>query len=1000
MCRRVATPDGSAPDVCEVRWTGRSVRFLAAGSGWLGWSAVTSPSPSGSARRDVVTALLVSHDGARWLPAVLDGMAAQTRAPDRVVAVDTGSQDDSPRLVRERLGAEVLVEAPATSSWGSAVTAGLSSLPDDASPDAPEEWVWLLHDDSAPAPDALERLLAAAEADPGAAILGPKLREWPSLRRLLEVGVTISGTGRRETGLERGEYDQGQHDRVRDVLAVNTAGMLVRRSVLVELGFDDRLPVHGTDIDLGWRAARAGHRSVVVPDAVVFHAEAAHRGVRPHPVGGRHHRRAERSAALYTLLVNGSLPSLPFRLVRLLLGSLLRVLGLLLVRAPVEAGDELLALVGTYLRPWRIVAGRLARRRTARVSSREVRPLLAAPWVPYRHGLDLVTDVTSALVLQAGDVNAARKQRRLAGAETGPVADEAENLPEDTGLVARLVRSPVAWTFTLLVVLAVLAFRGLYGTGLLTGGALLPAPASALDWWRTYLSSHHDIGAGSSAPAAPYLLPLAVLGTVLLGKAWLVVDLVFLLAVPLAAWGAFRFLRQVTGSRPMSLWGAVAYGVLPVVTGAVPQGRLGTVAAALLLPWLAHAAVFLREGETPDRRRRAAWRTTLLLALVAAFVPLAWVLALLVAVAALAARVRSRGSAGSLALLVAVPLVGSAVLLLPWTVATWAHRGVGSLLLEAGLPAPRLAEQLTRWDALTGRPGDGAPAWIGVGLLLAALAALARPDTRPQVLRAWTVLVLALVVTAGLAPVSIVPAGGTVDQPLYLGFPLLVAQAAGVTAAALAGTGIRRRLAGTSFGWRQPAGVAVVAVAAVTPLVSAAWWLWHGSADPLDRGRATTIPTYMTDALADDPDRGVLVVRGTATTGFAFQVLHGPGLRLGDDSVLPTTAEQAGLGRLVENLATAPEAADVSALAHRGVGFVYAPAPADVGLVGNLDSVSGVTTGSATVPGARAWQLQPPASRAGLDEATDPARPWLLAVQGAALVLVAVLAAPTRKAPR
>ena len=45
----------------------------------------------------------------------------------------------------------------------------------------------------------------ALRADPDADILGPKLREWPSLRRLLELGITISGTGRRETGLERGE---------------------------------------------------------------------------------------------------------------------------------------------------------------------------------------------------------------------------------------------------------------------------------------------------------------------------------------------------------------------------------------------------------------------------------------------------------------------------------------------------------------------------------------------------------------------------------------------------------------------------------------------------------------------------------------------------------------------------------------------------------------------------------------------------------------------------
>ena len=94
------------------------------------------------------------------------------------------------------------------------------------------EWVWILHDDANPDPGALAALLAAAAADPEADVLGPKLREWPSLQRLLELGVTISGTGRRETGLERGEYDQGQHDEVREVLAVNTAGMLVRRSVL------------------------------------------------------------------------------------------------------------------------------------------------------------------------------------------------------------------------------------------------------------------------------------------------------------------------------------------------------------------------------------------------------------------------------------------------------------------------------------------------------------------------------------------------------------------------------------------------------------------------------------------------------------------------------------------------------------------------------------------------------------------------------------------------
>src|SRR5690606_8261607 len=145
------------------------------------------------------------------------------RPVDRLVAVDTGSEDDSPQLLAAAYGTSALVRAPATTSYPAAVRAALDALP----PAGQDEWIWLLHDDSAPHPEALLALTLAAEEYPDVATFGPKLREWPSLRRLLELGVTISGTGRRETGLERGEYDQGQHDVEREVLAVNTAGMLV-----------------------------------------------------------------------------------------------------------------------------------------------------------------------------------------------------------------------------------------------------------------------------------------------------------------------------------------------------------------------------------------------------------------------------------------------------------------------------------------------------------------------------------------------------------------------------------------------------------------------------------------------------------------------------------------------------------------------------------------------------------------------------------------------------
>jgi GT2 family glycosyltransferase len=949
-----------------------------------------------------VTALLVSHDGERWLRAVLDGLAEQTRPVDGVLAVDTGSTDASPRLLRDRLGDSAVLSAPAGLGYGGAVDLGLAALP----PASGDEWVWLLHDDSAPAADALEQLLAVAAAEPSADILGPKLREWPSLRRLLEVGVTISGTGARETGLESGEYDQGQHDRVKDVLAVNTAGMLVRRSVLASLGLDPRLPVFGNDLDLGWRAARGGHRTVVVPDAVVFHVEAARRGVRRTPLTGRP-RRGQRAAALYVLLVNGPAVTLPVRVVRLALGTLLRALGLLLVRAPAEAADEVAALAATYLRPGRVLAGRRDRRRSpgsAGVPHRDVRPLLAPWWLPYRHGLDAVTDLATALVHEAADVSAARRARAATGA--GPAGTSAPGLP------GPLEARPGLWLVAGLLVIALVSARGLVGSGALSGGALLPAPDSAFDWWRGYLGSWHPTGTGSSAPAAPYLLPMAVLGTVLLGQAGLVVDLLFLLAVPLAAWGGYRLLVRLTSSRLVSGWGAVAYGVLPVVTGAVQEGRLGTVAGAVVLPWLAHSALFLRAGESADRRARAAWRTALWLALLTAFVPVAWALAAAVAAVAL---VSTRGAGWRVML---TPLLASLVLLLPWSVGVWGHQGAASLLFEAGLPAPSLTGALTSWDALLGRPGGGAPGWLSAGVVAAAVLALVRSDTRPVVLRAWVVVVVALAGTALLAGHSFSTTTSPLAQPLWLGFPLVLAQGAAITAVALAGArlrvepdgasddarsgraGVGARSAGRSFGRLRPLVVLAVAAAAMTPVACAAWWVWSGSAGPLDRGPATEVPSYMSQAAAADPADGVLVVRGSRADGFSYVLLRGGGVRLGDDYVLPPARDQSGLTAIVEDLVSSPAASDIAALARHGVAYVYAPRPVDLPLVANLDSVSGLAPGSASGRGDRAWQLEAAPLHVALPTHGDPARPWLLAVQGLAVAAALVLAAPSVRRSR
>lgn len=938
-----------------------------------------------------VVAVLVTHDGATWLPAVLEGLRGQTTPVDAVVAVDTGSRDDSAELVRSTLTGHVptvVLEADATTSYPQAVARALARVEQDGQ--APD-WLWLLHDDSNPEPAALGALLAAAASRPDAEILGPKLREWPSLRRLLELGVTISGTGRRETGLERGEYDQGQHEDVREVFAVNTAGMLVRPAALTAIGgLDENLPMFGNDLDLGWRAAAAGKTTLVVPQAIVFHAEAAHRGVRRTALTGRHTHYQERRAALYTLLANSQGRWLPFQLVRLALGTLLRVLGFLVVRAPGEALDELAALLSVYGRPGQVLEARRRRKEMFADGgdTERVRRLLAPWWLPYRHGLDFVSDVAAALTNQAADVAERRREAAAARDPNPPAARhrEDEDEFEDTGLAVRFLTNPIAVALAVAVVALVVGARGAFGD--VVGGALSPVPGAAGDWWRLHLEAQHPIGFGSSVPAPPYVLPLALVAS-LLGPVT-TMSVLLVLAAPLALWGAWRFLRVVGrlmttyGAPPwLLLWGATTYALVPLVAGAFEGGRWGVVVGTAVLPWVAHAALGFADPEAP-RRVRAGWRVGLLLTLLTAVAPTAWWLFLVLGAVVLTAggrvvpgAARDRSVWGPPALALGIPLV----LLLPWWLPALLDGAVVGTLLDVG-----------RWptvptsgvDLALGRLGDlGAPWWLGLVLPALALLALVPRTTRIGVVVCWLVAAVAMVVAVPLGLVE-VDLTGVTGQQLGLGPVLLVLHGAWITAVVIAGVSLRD----TVLSRRTTAAVvAAVLVGAVAPVFGLVWFaVWGG--DDLSDVPASGIPAHMTDDAELGPERGILVLRGTVADGLTYDVVRGDGPTVGEDEIAALTDEDTDVTDLVTVLATAPSPEAVARLREQGVKYVVQPAPADGDVAARLDATGGLERASADDRSTRAWELtDPPPADAVDGEVTW----WRLVLVGGQLVAVLVV---------
>jgi GT2 family glycosyltransferase len=934
--------------------------------------------PSTAAR---VTAVLVSHDGVTWLPRTLAALAAQTHPPDTIVAVDTGSTDDSRTLIAGALGADCIVEAGSSTGFGAAVQLGLAHAA-TGSLEATDEWIWLLHDDAEADPRALEHLLAEVSRDPSIGLAGPKVLGWYDQRLLLEVGVTIARSGRRETLLERREQDQGQHDGTRAVLAVNTAGLLVRRDVWDELGgLDPQLPLLRDDVDLGWRATLAGHRVVCVTDAVIHHAEASaqerraidvRRGT-PRPKAA-HLRRLDRQHAIRVLLFNLPLVELPFAVLRLTFGTLFRAIGLLLGKLASNALDELWALFSVLLRPDLLVAARSARRRTRRGSSRAAHRLLAPRGSGVRHAMETVN-----LLVGPGPTAAAGGAHRAI--DSGPTAAEADDMPPSgNGLVRRVAARPGPLLGLCLVVLALLACRTLFGHGRLMGGALLPTPDSAGDLWRTYRQAWHPVGVGSDTGSPPYLAFVALLGMLLFDHASTAVDVLLLLAVPLAGASAYVGLRPVVRAVPVRAWGAATYALLPPVVGAVAAGRLSTTAVAILLPLallLAAHGVGVRGIGEGRGNNRAAWGAGLLLAVMTAFAPLVYLVALVLLVVAVAIVARGRevnSRRRDLARLAAIALVAP-FLLLPWLPALVADPSL--LLLEAGLPGPGLTDDHLSAPAILllhpGGPGMY-PLLLTGGVLLAALAGLLRRDRRRLVLAGWCAAVVGMAAALVQTRISISSPTLAATVPAWSGPVLLIAGAGLVVAAAIGAEGARARLAAVNFGWRQPTALLLTVVAGVAPLLAAGWWLVDGADNPLGRRDPVLLPAFIAAEGAEADQPRTLVLRPRSGHRLAYALLRADGPRLGDAETAAALNRHTGLNGAVADLASGRGGDAAAALVPYGVRFVLMTSPLNRGLARDIDTVAGLVRVSGP-QGSLVWRVQYPSGRVRVlaSRGADPA---------------------------
>lgn len=968
-----------------------------------------------------VTAVLVTRGTTPYLADSLRAVLACEPGPARVIVVDA-SPDSSAELPPDLLAdgaarAEdaappestrsphpgpaprvTLVRAPGARSFGAAITTALRAI----TPAVDSEWLWLFHDDSAPAPDALGHLLRTLEHTASVAVAGVKQVGWDDPDELIEVGFTVSRSGRRMTGVEPGEVDQGQHDVRDDVLAVGLTGALVRLSVWTQMnGTDSTYGVFGDGLDLCRRVRLAGHRVVVVPPAVVRHAQATLTGVEGRSSDQDATFGARLRSQLYFLATGMSGWLLPFFLGAAVIASPVRALYRVTMKVPRHALDELWAPIWLIARLPKILSARRGAARTAASRRGLLVPLMAT----------------------TREVFDAHQDRRLAHAARRKAASAPHELDREeirhTAQRRRLTALGVVLLATAVTIVALRPLlRAVTDGSAIIGGALLPAGGGVSDLWQAISGGWIRDGLGASAPADPLVTALAPVAAVTGGNPQLAVNLLVVGALVLSGLGGWFAAGAATRSLTLRFWAAIMWFAAPSLLLGVGEGRLGAVLAHAALPWFALAVVRalgvqredtwgrlrLRSAERADQRLRervpqleAPTSHPSVAALGAAALAFAVVVAgapVLLGPGILALVVVAVGAPHNRRYLTLIPLPALALMgpLLVRAVVTWSNGGWRILLGDPGLPlastgAPAWRQLLAlpvdpaAWftaDGTWGLVGTYAPILYGATLLAAALVGLLRRGGSGRAATiCWAVAALGL--TAALASSATVVAVGPAAPVTGWPGPGLSVMVLGLLAAAVLGLdGLATKALTHTFGWRQVALAAGAVLVAAIPLAGAGIWAAQGASDDstislraLDRA---IVPAVGQQMQSSGRQARVLVLEARDDGSLAYQLLHGDGPQLTDASSVVDVARLSGkpdaVAELVARTSAGMDSGQAQDLAELAVGAVLVPPSQDLAraqLVSRIDTVPGVTRITENESGT-IWRVTPGDSLELLDQ--------------------------------
>lgn len=214
-----------------------------------------------------VACLVLDYNGGSITLDALESLSRMTYPAYDLYHVDNGSTDDTPERVAEAFPGVRQVRVEENRGPTPGLNRGLR-----AGLDGDYDYLLSLNNDIEVDPEMLTEMVRLAEADPSFACVGPKSYYYGDRRRLWSAGgiVRFAESVTQERGM--GELDRGQYDRDEEVPYINGCALLLRRSVVEEIGgFDPLFTLAVEDADWCMRAKARGHRCGYAHRARLWH---------------------------------------------------------------------------------------------------------------------------------------------------------------------------------------------------------------------------------------------------------------------------------------------------------------------------------------------------------------------------------------------------------------------------------------------------------------------------------------------------------------------------------------------------------------------------------------------------------------------------------------------------------------------------------------------------------------------------------------------------------